>query len=63
MNQKIKFYYNQISDKFTVKKPWDMIIIFVLNVLIAIPILIFTIPYYTLKREGSQPKNFPLINQ
>ncbi len=40
MNQKIKFYYNQISDKFTVKKPWDMIIIFVLNVLIAIPIFI-----------------------
>ncbi|MFZ4106608.1 transglutaminase [Flavobacterium sp.] len=40
MNQKIKFYFNQISNKFSVKKPWDMIIIFVLNVLIAIPIFI-----------------------
>lgn len=40
MSQKIKFYYNQISNKFSVKKPWDMIIIFVLNVLIAIPIFI-----------------------
>ena len=40
MNQKIKHYYNLISENFTVKKPWDIIIIFVLNVLIAIPIFI-----------------------
>jgi hypothetical protein len=32
--------YLQIKDKLTVKKPWDMIIIFVLNLLITIPVFI-----------------------
>jgi Ca2+/Na+ antiporter len=40
MKENIKYYYNLILDKFMVKKPWDSIIIFVLNVVIAIPIFI-----------------------
>jgi hypothetical protein len=42
MKQKITSFYTKISDKFTINKPWDIIIIFVLNVLIAIPIFIIT---------------------
>lgn len=40
MIEKTKLYYLYIKDKLTVKKPWDMVIIFVLNVLITIPIFI-----------------------
>ena len=40
MIEKTKLYYLYLKNKLTVKKPWDMIIIFVLNVLIAIPIFI-----------------------
>lgn len=40
MIEKTKQYYFHLKDKLTVKKPWDMIIIFVLNILIAIPIFI-----------------------
>lgn len=36
----LKYYYNYIADKFTIKKPWDIIIIFVLNILITIPTFI-----------------------
>ncbi|MGV3696913.1 transglutaminase [Flavobacterium sp.] len=32
--------YQQLRDKFRIKSPWDMIIIFVLNILITIPIFI-----------------------
>jgi Ca2+/Na+ antiporter len=32
--------YQQLQDKFRIKSPWDMIIIFVLNILITIPIFI-----------------------
>ncbi len=42
MKQKITSFYTKISDKFTINKPWDIIILFVLNVLIAIPIFIIT---------------------
>lgn len=37
MIQKAKLTYEQLIAKFQVKKPWDMIIIFVLNILLAIP--------------------------
>jgi Ca2+/Na+ antiporter len=40
MIEKTKNYYLYLKDKLTVKKPWDMILIFVLNILIAIPIFI-----------------------
>ncbi len=40
MLEKTKLYYLYIKNKLTVKKPWDVIIIFVLNLLIAIPIFI-----------------------
>ncbi len=40
MIEKTKLYYLYLKDKLTVKKPWDMVIIFVLNVLITIPIFI-----------------------
>lgn len=40
MIEKTKLYFLYIKDKLTVKKPWDMVIIFVLNVLITIPIFI-----------------------
>ena len=40
MIQKAKLTYEQLIAKFQVKKPWDMIIIFVLNVLLAIPIFL-----------------------
>jgi len=40
MIEKTKRYYQILNSKLTVKKPWDMIIIFVLNVLITIPIFI-----------------------
>jgi Ca2+/Na+ antiporter len=40
MIEKTKIYYLYLKDKLTVKKPWDMILIFVLNILIAIPIFI-----------------------
>lgn len=40
MIEKTKLYYLYLKNKLTVKKPWDMIIIFVLNILIAIPIFI-----------------------
>jgi hypothetical protein len=40
MIEKTKIYYLYLKNKLTVKKPWDTIIIFVLNVLIAIPIFI-----------------------
>ncbi len=34
------FNYSQLKEKFTVKKPWDIIIIFLLNILITIPVFI-----------------------
>lgn len=40
MIQKAKLTYEQLIAKFQVKKPWDMIIIFVLNLLLAIPIFL-----------------------
>ncbi|WP_395061569.1 transglutaminase [Flavobacterium sp.] len=40
MIEKTKLYYLYLKNKLTVKKPWDMIIIFVLNVLITIPIFL-----------------------
>jgi hypothetical protein len=40
MIQKAKLTYEQLIAKFQVKKPWDMIIIFVLNVLLAIPVFL-----------------------
>jgi hypothetical protein len=40
MNHNLKYYYTSFTENFTVKKPWDTIIIFVLNILIAIPIFI-----------------------
>ncbi|MGV1011971.1 MAG: transglutaminase [Flavobacterium sp.] len=40
MTHNFKYYYKTITENFTVKKPWDTIIIFVLNILIAIPIFI-----------------------
>jgi hypothetical protein len=40
MIEKTILYYLYLKNKFTVKKPWDMIIIFVLNVLLAIPIFL-----------------------
>jgi len=40
MLEKTKLYYLFLKNKLTVKKPWDMIIIFVLNILVAIPIFI-----------------------
>ncbi len=40
MIEKTKQYYFHLKNKLTVKKPWDMIIIFVLNILIAIPIFL-----------------------
>lgn len=42
MKHNLKYYYNYLAEKFTIQKPWDIIIIFVLNVLIAIPIFIIT---------------------
>jgi Ca2+/Na+ antiporter len=42
MKHNLKYYYNDLAEKFTIQKPWDIIIIFVLNVLIAIPIFIIT---------------------
>lgn len=40
MIEKIKHFYKQIQPYLHLKKPWDAIIIFVLNVLIAIPLFI-----------------------
>jgi len=40
MLEKTKLYYLYIKNKLTVKKPWDIIIIFVLNLLLAIPIFL-----------------------
>jgi hypothetical protein len=40
MYQKAKLLYNKYYPKFQVKKPWDNVIIFALNILIAIPIFI-----------------------
>lgn len=40
MIKKIKSTYNQAISKFQVGKPWDTIIIFCLNILIAIPVFI-----------------------
>ncbi len=40
MFQKAKLIYNKFYPYLQVKKPWDMLIIFVLNILIAIPIFI-----------------------
>ena len=40
MIEKSKIYYLYLKNKLTVKKPWDIIIIFILNVLIAIPVFI-----------------------
>ena len=40
MIEKTKLYYLYLKNKLTVKKPWDMVIIFVLNILIAIPIFL-----------------------
>ena len=40
MIEKTKQYYFHLKNKLTVRKPWDMIIIFILNILIAIPIFI-----------------------
>src|SRR6478672_6933495 len=40
MIEKTKLYYLYLKNKFTVPKPWDMIIIFILNILLAIPIFL-----------------------
>lgn len=40
MIRKAKLNYKQILTKFQIGKPWDVVIIFVLNILIAIPIFI-----------------------
>jgi len=40
MLEKTKLYYLYLKNKLTVKKPWDTLIIFVLNILVAIPIFI-----------------------
>ena len=40
MLEKTKLYYLYLKNKLTVKKPWDMIIIFVLNILLTIPVFI-----------------------
>ena len=40
MIDKAKLFYRFLSNKFRVEKPWDSIIIFVLNILIAIPLFI-----------------------
>lgn len=40
MIEKIKHFYKQIQPYLHLKKPWDAIIIFVLNILIAIPLFI-----------------------
>ena len=40
MLEKLKQYYSKIEPYFHVKKPWDSVIIFVLNILIAIPLFI-----------------------
>ena len=40
MIEKTKIYYLYLKNKLTVKKPWDMIVIFILNILIAVPIFI-----------------------
>ena len=38
---KIRYHtYQQLKDKFRIKSPWDMIIIFILNILITIPVFI-----------------------
>jgi hypothetical protein len=40
MIEKTKLYYLYLKNKLTVKKPWDMIIIFVINILLTIPLFI-----------------------
>lgn len=40
MIEKTKQYYSHLKNKLTVKKPWDIIIIFILNILITIPIFL-----------------------
>jgi hypothetical protein len=40
MFKKIKYLYNTYYHIFEVKKPWDMVIIFILNILISIPVFI-----------------------
>lgn len=40
MIQKVKLTYDQIMSKFQVNKPWDTIIIFVLNILLTIPVFL-----------------------
>ena len=40
MINKAKLFYRYLSSKFKVVKPWDSIIIFLLNILIAIPVFI-----------------------
>ena len=55
MLEKTKLYYLYLKNKLTVKKPWDMIIIFVLNILIAVPI--FLIVHQNLIDFNYIPKN------
>jgi hypothetical protein len=40
MIQKAKLLFEELSTKFQVKKPWDIVIIFVLNVLVTIPVFL-----------------------
>ncbi|RAR73892.1 transglutaminase [Flavobacterium aciduliphilum] len=40
MFEKISLYYLKLKNKLTVKKPWDYVIIFILNVLFTIPVFI-----------------------
>jgi len=40
MIQKTKLIFENLSSKFQVKKPWDIVIIFVLNLLITIPVFL-----------------------
>lgn len=40
MIQKAKLIFEELSTKFQVKKPWDLVIIFVLNILITIPVFL-----------------------
>lgn len=40
MIEKIKLYFNQIKPYIPIKKPWDILIILILNILFAIPVFI-----------------------
>ena len=44
MLEKVKQYYSQIEPYLHGKKPWDTIIILILNILIAIPLFIVLVP-------------------